>query len=206
MRVLVRSVFAVATATSIAIAGYLILTFVSILGVGHSSDIASADAVVVLGAAQYDGTPSPLLESRLQHALNVYKQGRAQFIVVTGGKRNGDRFTEAAASRRWLTDRKVSAARIILEDRGHSTWESLSALPALLKSFNIQSLLVSTDRWHVQRCVLSLRQLGFTAYSSPVTTSPLQGFNRAWGKYLKETAGVAVGRVTGFDTLLSITG
>jgi uncharacterized SAM-binding protein YcdF (DUF218 family) len=206
MRVSVRSVSAVAAATSIAIASYLVITFVSILGVGYSSDTASADAVVVMGAAQYDGTPSPLLESRLQNALDVYKEGRARYIVVTGGKREGDRFTEAATSRRWLTDRTVPADDIILEDQGRSTWESLSALPSLLRGANIQSLLVSTDRWHVQRCVLSLRQLGFTAYASPTSASPLQGPNRAWGKYVKETAGVAIGRIAGFDTLLSITG
>ena len=203
---LVRSVGAVAAATSFAIASYALVTFVSILGVGYSSDTASADAVVVMGAAQYDGTPSPLLETRLQHALDLYQAGRAQFIVVTGGKREGDRFTEAATSRRWLTDRTVPADRIILEDVGRSTWESLSALPALLRGANIQSLLVSTDRWHVQRCVLSLRQLGFTAYASPTSANPLKGPNRAWGKYMKETAGVAIGRIAGFDTLLSITG
>jgi uncharacterized SAM-binding protein YcdF (DUF218 family) len=206
MRVTLRSVCAVAMATSVAIISYVLVTFISILSVGYSSDHKTADAIVVLGAAQYDGTPSPLLESRLQHALHVYQEGRASYIVVTGGKREGDRFTEAATSRRWLTDHGVSIDKIILEDRGHSTWESLSALPHILESFHVHSLLVSTDRWHVQRCVLSLRQLGFTAYPSPTTTSPLQGNQRAWGKYFKETAGVAIGRIAGFDTLLSITG
>lgn len=185
---------------------YTTITFISILYVGHSDAGENADAVVVMGAAQYDGTPSPLLESRLQHALDLYNQGRVKIIAVTGGKIPGDRFTEAAASRRWLTDRGVPSTVIIREDVGRSTWESLSSLAPVLRKNNISSVLVSTDRWHMQRCLLSLRDLDVTAYSSATATSPLRGAQRAWGKYVKETAGVSLGRIIGFDRLLSITG
>jgi uncharacterized SAM-binding protein YcdF (DUF218 family) len=202
----VKSAFRIACAVAIAMALYVGLTFITVLSVGHTDDGNKADAVVVLGAAQYDGTPSPLLESRLQHALDLYSSGRVTFIAVTGGKKPGDRFTEAAASRRWLTDRGVPTEVIIREDEGRSTWESMSNVAAVLSSRDIQTVLVSTDRWHMQRCVLSLRELGIHAEPSATSTSPLQGAKRAWNKYAKETIGVAVGRIIGFDRLLSITG
>lgn len=202
----VKSAFRIACAVAIAMALYVGLTFITVLSVGHTDDGNKADAVVVLGAAQYDGTPSPLLESRLQHALDLYSSGRVTFIAVTGGKKPGDRFTEAAASRRWLTDRGVASAAIIREDEGRSTWESMKNIAAILNSHDIHNVLVSTDRWHMQRCVLSLRELGIHAEPSATSTSPLQGVKRGWSKYAKETIGVAVGRIIGFDRLLGITG
>ena len=202
----VRSAFRISCAMAIAMCVYAAITFVSILSVGHSDAGESADAVVVMGAAQYDGTPSPLLESRLQHALDLFKQGRVRIIAVTGGKLPDDRFTEAAASRRWLMDRGVPSSVIIREDVGRSTWESLQSLAPVLRSNKIQSVLVSTDRWHMQRCVLSLRELGMRTMPSATVTSPLQGAQRAWGKYAKETIGVGLGRIIGFDRLLTITG
>ena len=202
----VRSSFRVASAVVVAMCLYALITFVSIVSVGNTDNGETADAVVVMGAAQYDGTPSPVLESRLQHALDLYKQGRVKVIAVTGGKIPGDRFTEAAASRRWLTDRGVPQSVIIREDMGRSTWESLQALAPVLRQNNISSVLVSTDRWHMQRCLLSLRELGVQARPSATATSPLQGAQRAWGKYAKETVGVGLGRIIGFDRLLSITG
>lgn len=202
----VRSAFRISCAVVVAMCVYAAMTFVSILAVGHSDNGESADAVVVMGAAQYDGTPSPLLQSRLQHALDLFKQGRVRVIAVTGGKIPGDRFTEAAASRRWLTDRGVPPSAIIREDVGRSTWESLQSLAPVLQQNNISSVLVSTDHWHMQRCLLSLRDLGVEARPSAASTSPLQGARRAWGKYLKETIGVGLGRIIGFDRLLTITG
>lgn len=202
----VKSALRIAFAVAIAMALYVGLTFITVLTVGHSDAGEKADAVVVMGAAQYDGIPSPLLESRLQHALEIYQEGRVSFIAVTGGKMPGDRFTEAATSRRWLTDRGVPAAAIFGEDKGRSTWESLEYLAAVLQTRGVSNVLVSTDHWHMQRCVLSLRELGIHAEPSATSTSPLQGIKRAWGKYAKETVGVAVGRIIGFDRLLSITG
>lgn len=202
----VKSAFRIACAVAIAMTLYVALTFITILTVGHTDSGKKADAVVVMGAAQYDGTPSPLLESRLQHAFELYISGRVDFIAVTGGKMPGDRFTEAAASRRWLTDRGVPAASIIQEDEGRSTWESLKNIDVVLSSRGISNVLVSTDRWHMQRSVLSLRELGVHAEPSATATSPLQGIKRAWGKYAKETVGVALGQIIGFDRLLSITG
>lgn len=185
---------------------YCAVVFTSLVTAGRNQNDTSAQAIVVMGAAQYDGVPSNMLKARLEHALTLFKEKRAPVIAVTGGKMQGDRFTEAATSRRWLTDRGVPASSIIMESKGASTWESLNNLAPVLRSANITSVLVSTDQWHVQRSVLSLRELGFTATPSPVASGIVSNVFRWPLKYVKETVGVALGRVVSFKTLLSITG
>jgi uncharacterized SAM-binding protein YcdF (DUF218 family) len=158
-----------------------------------------------MGAAQYDGVPSPLLASRLQHALELWKQKQAPVIAVTGGKRVGDRFTEGATSRRWLTDRGVPAADIIVESVGHSTWESIENLAPLLNDAKVQSVVVVSSSWHVQRAELSLKELDFRAYSSASPDGVLSGSSEN-SKLIREIAGVSLGRIIGFGTLFDITG
>src|SRR4249920_3060495 len=92
-----------------------------------ASDVSHADAIVVLGAAQYQGTPSPVLLGRLQHALLLWKQGRAKLIVTVGSNRPGDRSTEAASGRDYLISRGVPAADVVAVPVGHTTYESLKA-------------------------------------------------------------------------------
>ena len=94
-------------AAVLALVGYLVLTFVQVLSASRDDDRVRSDAIVVLGAAQYDGTPSPVLRQRLDHALDLYRDGVAGRIVLTGGKQAGDRFTEAYAGYRYLTGRGV---------------------------------------------------------------------------------------------------
>jgi uncharacterized SAM-binding protein YcdF (DUF218 family) len=188
----------------------VVLTFVginvaSVFIVGYHHDTRNADVIVVMGAAQYDGTPSPQLAARLDHALELWKSGRAPLIAVTGGKRRGDRFTEAATSSRYLRDRGVPADVIISEDIGHSTWESLSHLAPILRSRAIASAIVVTDSYHLQRSVLSLRQLDFVVVGDATTTSPIDGAV-AVGRGIREGIGIALGRIIGFDRLWKITG
>ena len=211
MRTFVVSAWRIALAVALATVLYLAMTYVSVRAVGGSTARGSADAIVVMGAAQYDGVPSGLLEARLKNALVLYKQGRAPLIAVTGGKQQGDRFTEAAASRRWLRDRGVPAAAIVSESTGSSTWQSLSNIAPVLRERNVTRVIVSTSRWHVQRSVLSLRELGFAAVASGVDGAPVSGADGSkvideGAKYLRETVGVAFGRIVGFGTLFSLTG
>ena len=211
MRTFVVSAWRIALAVALALILYFACTYVSVRAVGNSSSTSAADAIVVMGAAQYDGVPSGLLEARLSNALAMYKQGRAPLIAVTGGKQKGDRFTEAAASKRWLRDRGVPASAIVSETTGSSTWQSLTNIAPVLRERNVTSVIVSTSRWHVQRSVLSLRELGFTALAagvdgSPVSTGDGAGVIDEGTKYLRESVGVAFGRIVGFDTLFSLTG
>lgn len=201
-----RSTARISLAVSAGMALYFFATFASLVCAGRFTTQKTADAIVVMGAAQYDGVPSKMLERRLQHALQLFNDARAPVIAVTGGKKQGDRFTEAATSRRWLTDRGVPRSGIIMESSGSSTWESLSNLAPVLHEANIHNVLVSTDQWHVQRSVLSLRELGFSATASPISNNWFADISRSPVKYVKETIGVSVGRLLGFKTLLSITG
>ena len=211
MRTFLASAFRITVAAGIAVAAYLVITFISIWSVGQQTVTSSADVIVVMGAAQYDGTPSAMLEGRLRNALELYRAGRATVIAVTGGKQEGDRFTEAATSRRWLTDNGVPKSAIIEENKGRSTWESLENLAPMLRDKSLQTVIVSTSRWHAQRSVLTLRELGITAM--PSGTSGTMGWSAYVGdgsdarvKYLKETVGVSLGRLISFQALFEITG
>jgi uncharacterized SAM-binding protein YcdF (DUF218 family) len=205
MRAFVRSALVLTIGACIGLISYVVITAASLTWTGSYHDTKSVDAIVVMGAAQYDGVPSPLLASRLQHALDLWKLKQAPVIAVTGGKRAGDRFTEGDTSRRWLTDRGVPAANIIVESVGHSTWESIENLAPLLNEANVHSVVVVSSSWHVQRAELSLEELGFRAHSSASPDGVLSGSSEK-SKLIREIAGVSLGRIIGFGTLFDITG
>jgi len=205
MRAFVRSAIVLTIGVCLALASYVGIAAVTLTWAGTHQYTKTVDAIVVMGAAQYDGVPSPLLASRLQHALDLWKQKQAPVIAVTGGKRAGDRFTEGETSRRWLTDRGVPAANVIVESVGHSTWESIENLAPLLNIANVHSVVVVSSSWHVQRAELSLEELSFRAHSSASPDGVLSGSSEK-SKLIREIAGVSLGRVIGFGTLFDITG
>lgn len=131
------------------------------------------DAIVVLGAAQYDGRPSPVFEARLDHAVALWYAGLAPWFVVTGGGAEGDRTTEAAVARQYAIDRDVPAAAIIGEDEGRNTIESLEAVAALLRERGATRALFVSDPTHMLRVLRIASDLGITAYGSPTPTSPV---------------------------------
>jgi uncharacterized SAM-binding protein YcdF (DUF218 family) len=139
---------------------------------GNRDDSQSADAIVVLGAAQYDGRPSPVFRARLEHAVALYKAGVAPYLVVTGGKAQGDRTTEAAAARTFAVARGVPASAILIEDRGRTTLESLRAVASLLRDRELASAVFVSDRTHMLRVLRIARDEGIAAYGSPTATSP----------------------------------
>ena len=203
MRVFLRSAFTIALATALAMFLYVVIIATAVMWTGSHNTTKNADVIVVMGAAQYDGVPSPLLESRLAQVLELWKAKRAPLIAVTGGKRAGDRFTEAATSRRWLTDSGVPASSIVSEESGTSTWQSLENLSPVLTQANARTVIAVSSSWHVERVALSLRELGFTTSSS----APARAAGReALAKTAKEVAGVAIGRIIGFGALFDITG
>ena len=189
----------------LAITLYLVVTFISVLSVGQHADSQRADAIVVMGAAQYDGRPSPQLAARLNHAFYLWKKKQAPLIAVTGGKQEGDRFTEAETSQKFLENLGVPSAQIIHENQGHSTYESLRNLTPALRNNDISSVVVVSDAYHLQRSMLTLRELGFHARGSATSTSLIRGW-RAARQIFKETIGVAAGQLTGFNRLWRITG
>jgi uncharacterized SAM-binding protein YcdF (DUF218 family) len=139
---------------------------------GNRDDRRDVDAIVVLGAAQYDGRPSPVFRARLDHAVDLYESGVARYLVVTGGKAQGDRTTEGAAARAFALSRGVPAAAILLEDRSRTTLESLRGVATLLRDHDLGSAVFVSDRTHMLRVLRIARDEGITAYGSPTATSP----------------------------------
>lgn len=131
-----------------------------------------ADAIVVLGAAQYDGVPSPIFEARLAHAVELYRAGIAPILVVTGGKLPADRTTEAATAREYALANGVPAAAILVEDRGRTTLESLHSVAGILAERGLTSAVYVSDRTHMLRVLRIARAEGIEAFGSPTTTSP----------------------------------
>ncbi len=172
--------------------------------VGNSDQARPVDAIVVMGAAQYDGRPSPQLAARLDHVVDLWDRGLAPEVVTTGGKRPGDRFTEAQASANYLVDHGVPAD-VIRQVGGATSYDELVEVRDLLRSEGSDRVLLVSDPYHSLRIRLVSEELGLTAYVSPTRTSPVQGRTAFW-REVKEAGGVSVGRVIGFDRLLDLTG
>src|SRR5918998_921305 len=136
----------------------------------RSDENHSADAIVVLGAAQYDGEPSPVFRARLDQAAYLYGEGFSDTVIVTGGKRAGDRFTESEAGRGYLVSQGISEEVMLGEEEGSTTLESLRRVRALARSRNIRTVLLVSDPMHSERIKRIALDLGFTnAYTSPAS-------------------------------------
>lgn len=171
---------------------------------GNTDQARPVDAIVVLGAAQYDGRPSPQLASRLDHVVELWDDGVAPLVVTTGGNRPGDRFTEAQASAVYLEDRGVPADAIV-QVGGDNSYDSLVATRDELHNRGLNSVLLVSDPYHALRIRLVSQELGLAAYVSPTRSSPVRGNDVFWHE-LKEAAGISLARIIGFDRLLEITG
>jgi len=165
---------------------------------GSADEQRPADAIVVLGAAQYDGRPSPVFEARLEHAVALYKAGLANAFVVTGGKLPGDRTTEAAVAREYAIAHGVPATAIFGEDRAHNTLTSLTAVAAEMEQRGMTSAIFVSDPTHMLRVLRIADDLGMDAFGSPTTTSPVASdpFRRAQAT-VHELGALAVYFLTG---------
>ena len=201
---IVRRTLLVATAMAVSLVAYFVVTLLQVWSTGRDDSFAQGvgqvDALVVLGAAQYDGRPSPQLRARLNHALMLWQRAAAALIVVTGGKRAGDRFTEAETSRDYLIARGVPAEAIVVEPRGTSTFESLAAVRDDDVTRTLQRVVVVSDPYHVMRAQLVARELGFDATSSATRSGMTRGTG-ALRRNVRESLGIMVGRITGFRQL-----
>jgi uncharacterized SAM-binding protein YcdF (DUF218 family) len=139
---------------------------------GNRDDRRAADAIVVLGAAQYNGRPSAILRARVEHAIELYEAGLARWFVVTGGKADGDRTTEAATARSLAIANGVPASAILVEDQGRTTLESLRGVGTVLRENGLSSALFVSDRTHMLRVLRIARDQGITAWGSPTASSP----------------------------------
>ena len=179
------------------VVAYVGVTFVQVWLASRHDGSHKAQAIVVFGAAQYNGRPSAVLRARLDHAADLYHQRVAPVIVVTGGRQPGDRFTEATASADYLHTKGIPDNDILREVSGQTSWQSLAATAAFLKVRHIHDVILVSDPFHSLRIGGMAAELGLDAVTSPTRTSPITGFSVA--TYMgRETVAVALGRIVGF--------
>jgi len=178
---------------------YFAVTAVQVWLTSKRSDPVPSQAIVIMGAAQYNGVPSPDLLARLQDAYSLYRRHLAPWIMATGAKEPGDNYTESWTEATWLEKQGVPA-RAILQVGGRTTWQSLTAASAVLKKSGLRHVLIVTDGFHEDRCLAISTQLGLVPEPVPATSSPIRGWGR-FPYFMKETTAVAIGRVIGYDHL-----
>ena len=141
---------------------------------GGRDDQRPADAIVVMGAAQYDGRPSPVFAARLDHAIALFHAGIAPHLIVTGGKHQGDRTTEAASAREYAMAHEIPPEAILAEDRSRTTLASIRAVAGLMDEAGLRSAVFVSDPSHMLRVLRMAADEGIEGYGSPTRTSPLE--------------------------------
>lgn len=150
-----------------------------------------AEAIVVLGTAQFNGWPGPVFQARLDRALELWHAGYAPLIVVTGGKMPGDGFTEAEAAWAYLTAAGVPPEAILAENAASDTWESMQGVAALLRPRGVDEVILVSDGFHLFRSRMMARDVGLQAWGSPAGASPIRaGGSGEFGYVLREAAAV----------------
>lgn len=174
---------------------YVGITFVQVWRASNVDEVSPAGAIVVMGAAQYDGRPSPVLQARLDHALELYEAGVAPVIVVTGGRQEGDRFTEATTGYNYLRDHGVPDGSILKEVQGRSTYESIAATARFLHDDGIDDVVLISGPAQSKRMEGIAGEVGLDVQVSPAGTDP------SLGSLVKESVGVSIGRIIGYRRL-----
>jgi uncharacterized SAM-binding protein YcdF (DUF218 family) len=157
----------------LAAASVYTVALVLVLVVSQEDQRRPVDAIVVLGAAQYNGRPSPVLRARLDHALQLYREGLAPRIVVTGGVGRGDTTSEATVARNYLLNRQVPARAVIAQPQGRSTQASMTAVADWLESAHLKRVILVSDPFHMFRLRMEARRTNLEAYTSPTESSPI---------------------------------
>jgi uncharacterized SAM-binding protein YcdF (DUF218 family) len=197
-----RLIFKVLGAVFAACLLYVCVTFVQVWLTSKQDDPHPADAILVFGTAANYVTPGVDLEMRLERSLALYHDHLAPIIAVTGGKRPGDRYTEAQISAMWLEDRGVPKSAII-EGSGSDTWNNVSSIAPMLRQHHVVTVLDVTDPFHEDRAMAITSSFGFSPSPTPSLRSPIGGVGLAL-YFAKESVEVAVGRIIGYQTLAGL--
>ena len=175
---------------------YAAVTFGQVWWASRQTSASSASAIVVMGAAQYNGHPSPVLKARLDHAADLYRTGHANLVIVTGGKQPGDRVTQGLTGFDYLRDHGVPAEDIKVEVQGTNSYEELSAASLIIDQAKLPpTALIVSDPYHSLRVSQIADQVGLTPYVSSDGSSP------SLRAMARETIAVAVGRIIGYRRL-----
>lgn len=164
------------------------VSLAAVLAFSEMDQARSAESIVVLGAAQYDGKPSPVLKARLDHGIDLWNGKMGKVLVFTGGQAAGDTTSEAAVGRSYARKRGVPDAAILLENKGRTTRESMLAVADTLGKRGMKTAILVSDPFHMLRLWIMGRRFGITAYTSPTRTSPIApNSERKWKYVLGES-------------------
>ena len=177
----IRRLFIVAFLTAFIL---WMISAASVLMWSRRDEAQPAQAIVVLGAAQYAGRPSPVLRARLDHALELWNRHLSSLLILTGGTGVGDTTSEAAVGRTYAKKHGVPDTAILVENEGRTTSESMRAVAGMLEVRGLQSALLVSDPFHMLRLRILARRFGVTPYTSPTKTSPISPNREEWWKYI----------------------
>ena len=178
---------------------YVGVTFGQVLWTSRQDQAGPASAIIVMGAAQYDGRPSPVLQARLDHAVELWRAGHADMIIVTGGKQSGDRVTQGFAGYQYLKSQGVPEDHIKVEVDGTNSYEELSASALIVENAGATNeVLIVTDPYHAFRAQQIADEVGLDASVSP---ADVNGSIESLGR---ETVAVSLGRLLGFRRLSNL--
>ena len=164
---------------------------VAVIFWGSRDRAQKSDAIVVLGAAQYVGRPSPVLRARLDHAIALWSRGLAPLLIVTGGTGLGDTTSEGAVSREYALKHGIPDSAILVESQGRTTRESLEVVAEMMHGRDLDRAILVSDPFHMLRLSIVAQRLGLTAFTSPTPTSPISASRRqAWRYVLSESVKV----------------
>jgi uncharacterized SAM-binding protein YcdF (DUF218 family) len=149
------------------------VALVMVLVVSQQDQRRPVDAIVVLGAAQYNGRPSPVLRARLDHAMALYREGLAPLVIVTGGVGRGDTISEALVGRRYLVSHGLHSEAASARPEGRTTMSSMTAVADWLRGRGLHRVLLVSDPFHMFRLRLEARRTSLEAYTSPTESSPI---------------------------------
>lgn len=180
----VKIIRRILTVAVVAIFALWITSTAAVLVWSSRDEARPAQAIVVLGAAQYAGKPSPVLRARLDHALDLWNRRLASLLILTGGTGAGDTTSEAAVGRNYARKHGVPDSAILVENEGRTTSESMHAVAGMLEVRGLQTALLVSDPFHMLRLRILARRFGFTAYTSPTQTSPISPNREERWKYI----------------------
>jgi len=175
---------------------YVGITFAQVWWASRQNDTAPAAAIVVMGAAQWNGSPSPVLKGRLDHAADLYKQGVAPVVIVAGGKQPGDKETQGLVSFEYLRSKGIPESAIKIEVDGTNSYEELSSTAFIMRQAGLlQDVVIVTDPYHAYRSAEIADEVGLSSHVSPTKGSS------TFSDYVRETGAVAIGRIINYRRL-----
>ncbi|MDP3015159.1 MAG: YdcF family protein [bacterium] len=171
---------------------YYVWLIVKIYNQINIDEAQKAEAVVVLGASQWNNQPSPVLKTRLDYALSLYNQGLSSKIILTGGVGKGEIISESQVGKDYLIEKGVDSQNIFIEEKGHTSWQSLNQVAQILKEQNLNSIILVSDGFHMMRLNKMAKDLGIQAYGSRVIESPISKSKITEFKYIVREAWVYI--------------